>query len=165
MNALFYNLHNKSVEDLTQFGLDDLNNKILCTPPGRSPIAVLLEDPLRAMRIVRFAVKYNFQIENELWNALQSKDVHKALKLKVSPERVVTELDKMILASFNHSHLSIIEHATMMGSVDGSVDNGETKQLIKPEIILSKLGLHKAIFNRDDCNWNDTTGKIDENIF
>lgn len=156
MNALFYNLHNKSVEDLTQFGLDDLNNKILRTPPGRSPIAVLLEDPLRAMRIVRFAVKYNFQIENELWNALQNKDVHKALKLKVSPERVVTELDKMILASFNHSHLSII---------DNGVDNGETKQLIKPEIILSKLGLHKAIFNRDDCNWNDTTGKIDENIF
>ena len=99
------------------------------------------------------------------WNALQNKDVHKALKLKVSPERVVTELDKMILASFNHSHLSIIEHATMMDSVDGSVDNGETKQLIKPEIILSKLGLHKAIFNRDDCNWNDTTSKIDENIF
>ena len=66
INSLFYNIHTKSVEDFSGYGVSDINDKIIRTTPPRSSSDVLLEDPLRAYRALRFANTLDFSIANEL---------------------------------------------------------------------------------------------------
>ena len=94
INALFYNIHTESVEDFTS-GLEDLEKKLIRTP--LCPRVTLLDDPLRLLRCVRFACRYDCQIaENLVESALQD-ELKLALRDKVSRERVGIELRKMLL--------------------------------------------------------------------
>ena len=52
LNALYFNLNSRRVEDLTEFGLTDLRNGNIRTPID--PTLTLEYDPLRALRIARF---------------------------------------------------------------------------------------------------------------
>ena len=186
VNALFFNLQKKEVEDFTQCGFNDLHSNLLRTPPGRPSHEVLLEDPLRALRIVRFAVKYGFRIDKDVWEALQQEDVREALKLKVSRERINMELEKMFLCNIGHADAGTGETGGTggTGGTEGAggnhviSSNGVGRPLVsvvEPVVILDQLGLHDVIFNRQGCHkhWvqvNDTVtmlrhrfGKIDSN--
>ena len=94
INALFYNLHSKQVEDHTGCGLDDLHQKIIRTP--LEPLLTLMDDPLRVLRVIRFASRFGARIEASLEEALRSKSTHKALLEKVSRERVGIEVEKIL---------------------------------------------------------------------
>ena len=96
VNSLFYNIQNKSIEDFSGFGVADLKEKIIRTTPPRTAREVLLEDPLRAYRAVRFATTLNFSIADDLKYALIDPLVHQAVLKKVSRERITMELDKML---------------------------------------------------------------------
>jgi putative nucleotidyltransferase with HDIG domain len=61
----------------------------------RNPTARIMEDPLRILRALRFAVKLGFTIDRELWEAI--KELHPELR-RVSAERIRDELNKMLLA-------------------------------------------------------------------
>ena len=69
LNALFYNLNQGEIEDYTKRGLSDLQNGILKTP--LAPIKTFLDDPLRIIRLIRFASKFNFVVESETLNAMK----------------------------------------------------------------------------------------------
>ena len=74
-------------------GLADLEDGIIATP--LDPDITFSDDPLRMMRCIRFATQLNFQIEEETFNALE----RMADRIKiVSGERIMTELNKIILA-------------------------------------------------------------------
>ncbi|KAJ1463224.1 hypothetical protein M885DRAFT_430467 [Pelagophyceae sp. CCMP2097] len=90
INALFYNLHTKAIEDLTKHGLTDLAAGLLRTP--LEPRVTLLDDPLRALRGVRFHARYGFAFDEALRAAASSKEVRAALLAKVSRERVGKEI-------------------------------------------------------------------------
>ena len=86
INSLFYNLHTKTVEDLTgecrqpgaHFtravcttalcfagrGLDDLRRGVIATP--LPPESTFNDDPLRVLRAVRFAHRFGFTIDDAL---------------------------------------------------------------------------------------------------
>ncbi|KAF5392550.1 hypothetical protein D9757_002175 [Collybiopsis confluens] len=53
INALFYNVHTRKVEDFTERGLDDLRSGIIRTP--LAPKETFFDDPLRVIRCIRFA--------------------------------------------------------------------------------------------------------------
>jgi len=55
----------------------------------------ILEDPLRAVRVVRFASKFDFKIDELLMKSLKHVDTNRALQQLVSPERIGIELDKI----------------------------------------------------------------------
>ena len=57
---------------------------------------VVLDDPLRMMRAIRFASQLNFQIEESSLQAL--KDNAKRLDI-ISQERITEELNKIILST------------------------------------------------------------------
>jgi tRNA nucleotidyltransferase (CCA-adding enzyme) len=59
------------------------------------PYERLREDALRAARAVRFSVTKGFEIESELWNALQDPMVLDDIQHKISDERIDVELSKM----------------------------------------------------------------------
>jgi len=94
INSLFYNVNASSVEDFSGRGLEDLRRGIIRTP--LAPQETLLDDPLRALRAVRFASRYGFTLDAPLAEAAASGTVRTALASKVSRERVGQELRGML---------------------------------------------------------------------
>ena len=94
INSLFYNIHTEAVEDFTEKGLNDLQCGTIRTP--LTPKETLLDDPLRLLRVIRFATRFQYAIVPDLLIAMKDHLVHKSLKDKVSRERVGIELDKIL---------------------------------------------------------------------
>lgn len=94
VNALFYNIQTASVEDLTERGLQDMEDKLIRTP--LKPYQTFMDDPLRVLRLIRFATRLGYRIEHEALEAMRNEDVKQALRIKISPERVLKELEKTL---------------------------------------------------------------------
>lgn len=93
INALFYNLHSDQVEDFST-GLEDLDAGRIRTP--MEPRTTFMDDPLRVLRLVRFASRLGFSIDPESERYMSDPEVLDALKLKISRERVGVEVEKML---------------------------------------------------------------------
>lgn len=90
INALFYNINENKIEDFTGKGIEDLKNGIIRTP--LDPLQTFTEDPLRAIRAIRFASRYDFKIDSTLIEAAKNPKVKEALQNKISRERIANEL-------------------------------------------------------------------------
>lgn len=97
MNALFYNLHTSKVEDWTNQGLADISARVLRTP--LKPEIILREDPLRALRAVRFSCELSCEICKPLQTELKDATIHRMLGEKVSRERIGVEVIRSINAN------------------------------------------------------------------
>jgi len=75
-------------------GLDDLHDGIIRTP--LDPLTTFTDDPLRALRVVRFASRFGFEIEEKTFQALSSDIALNGIRNKVSRERIGKELEKML---------------------------------------------------------------------
>lgn len=73
-------------------GLRDLREGVIRAVGN--PTVRFLEDPLRMLRALRFAIKLNFRIESETWSAIKE-NVNELRR--VSRERIMDELNKMLL--------------------------------------------------------------------
>ncbi|KAG7043789.1 poly A polymerase head domain-containing protein [Colletotrichum scovillei] len=93
INALFYNLHTGLVEDLTG-GLTDMKSRLIRTP--MEPFQTFTDDPLRVLRLLRFASRLDFSIDSAATAVMADPQVLNALKLKISRERVGVEMEKML---------------------------------------------------------------------
>lgn len=82
------------VEDWTGRGLADLRAGICRTP--LPPRETFLDDPLRVLRAVRFASRFDFRLDDDLSAAAASREVVEALSTKVSRERFGVEVGSMI---------------------------------------------------------------------
>ncbi|RAH67713.1 tRNA adenylyltransferase [Aspergillus aculeatinus CBS 121060] len=107
INALFYNLNESKVEDLTRRGLQDMQDQIIRTP--LEPYQTFQDDPLRVLRLIRFASRLGYLIHPETEAAMQNAHIGEALKLKISRERVLKELEKMIYGPDPRGALHIID--------------------------------------------------------
>lgn len=95
INALAISLHKDNFGELIDpfSGLDDLDKGIIRTP--LDPDTTFSDDPLRMMRAVRFATQLDFKIDKACLDSL----ARNAERLKIiSKERIVTELNKIILS-------------------------------------------------------------------
>ncbi|KAF2968274.1 hypothetical protein GQX73_g5336 [Xylaria multiplex] len=93
VNALFYNLNTSRVEDFTG-GLTDMRLKLIRTP--LEPFQTFMDDPLRVLRLVRFASRLGFTIDSAAEEVMGNANILEALKLKISRERVGVEIEKML---------------------------------------------------------------------
>ena len=93
INALFYNLHKDEVEDFVG-GLKDLDCKRIRTP--LEPKTTFTDDPLRVLRLIRFASRLGFKIDEDTEKCMSEPEVMEALKMKISRERVGIEVTKML---------------------------------------------------------------------
>lgn len=118
LNALFFNLKTKQVEDWTGRGMSDLlERKVIETP--LDPFVTFHDDPLRVLRAIRFAIRFDYALGEEVRKASSSDTVHKALAIKVSRERVGKELEGMISGKGARPHdaLSLIGELGLSDSV------------------------------------------------
>ncbi|KAJ0403841.1 hypothetical protein ATCC90586_000507 [Pythium insidiosum] len=105
INSLFFNISERRIEDLTQRGISDLKNGVIRTP--LEPRVTFLDDPLRVLRAIRFASRFNFAMDEALQDAAKSDDVKAPLIKKVSRERVGKELLGMLTGTSAHPERAI----------------------------------------------------------
>lgn len=89
INAMFYNINTGEIEDFVG-GMEDLKNNIARTP--LDPIQTFMDDPLRILRAIRFASRFNLKVDEKLIRAAQLPEVQEAFRTKISHERIWAEL-------------------------------------------------------------------------
>lgn len=75
-------------------GLSDLEQGLIRTP--LEPFETFRDDPLRVLRCVRFASRFNFELVPEIVDAVKNETIRRALDEKISKERIGNELEKMV---------------------------------------------------------------------
>lgn len=91
INALYYDISNSRVCDFTNKGLSDMENKLLRTTTD--PDAVFDDDPLRILRVVRFAARLGWNIDCETYESMKKNVGRLSI---VSKERKLSELKKIL---------------------------------------------------------------------
>ena len=92
INALYFNVSTGRTLDLVG-GLDDIANHIIRTT-NQDPDVVFDDDPLRILRVVRFATKYGWEIEKKTYKSM--KKFARRLKI-ITKERIQAELNKILM--------------------------------------------------------------------
>ncbi|KAH0834455.1 hypothetical protein AYO21_11191 [Fonsecaea monophora] len=132
VNALFYNLDTQEVEDFTRRGLEDMKNKIIRTP--LAPYQTFKDDPLRVLRLIRFACRLQYEIETSAKEAMKDQTIHEALRLKISRERVGVEIGKIMAGPDPYTGLKYVNEFDLYFTVfadpatsptDDSIDAGQ----------------------------------------
>jgi poly(A) polymerase len=92
VNMLLKDLTTGEVKDLTGVSIQDLKEGVLRGHPGVSFDKILADDPLRMLRLVRFQVKYGWDVPIDVLRAVRRNA--KRIEI-VSGERIRDELIKM----------------------------------------------------------------------
>ena len=99
-------------------GMEDLNNKIIRTP--LDPDITFSDDPLRIMRAIRFATQLDFEIEDETLKAIaRNKD---RIKI-VSAERIIEELNKIVMAPKPSKGFRLLEETGLLAIIFPELQN------------------------------------------
>ncbi|VEU24145.1 DEKNAAC105374 [Brettanomyces naardenensis] len=126
LNSLFFNLSTMKVEDWTGRGLQDLKDGILRTPLEAKK--TFLDDPLRCLRMIRFASNFNFRIDEESLDAMRLDSIKTTLDHKISRERIGIEFSKIILGKnpiYGLQLLRDVEFSNIFGF--GDKEQGQEK--------------------------------------
>lgn len=102
------------------YGVEDLQDCVLRTP--LDPDITFSDDPLRMMRAVRFASQLGFYLDEETFDAICNNV--KRLEI-VSQERIITELNKIMLSPRPSVGLELMERTGLM-------------EYVLPELLLLK---------------------------
>lgn len=111
INSLFLNIRTEEILDYTRRGLYDIKRKTIDTP--LDPDITFTDDPLRMLRIIRFAFRHGWDIHNYVVPSIKKN----ANKLQtISKERINEEFTKILLGN-NHdialaflSSVGLLEH-------------------------------------------------------
>lgn len=90
INAMFWNINDAQLEDLSGMGMYDLEHRIARTPIG--PWKTFDDDPLRILRTVRFCAKFDLTPTDELVYAARNPNIQEAFLKKISRERMWKEM-------------------------------------------------------------------------
>lgn len=111
INALAISLNKETWGQLVDpfGGVNDLKRKILRTP--LDPDITYSDDPLRMMRAIRFATQLGFSIEKKSFDSIK----RNAERIKIiSKERVIEELNKIILAPKPSIGFKLLEESGLL---------------------------------------------------
>ncbi len=120
INALALSINRETFgEFLDPFGgMEDLKNKTIKTP--LDPDKTFSDDPLRMMRAIRFASQLNFSIDERTFNSI----IENIERIKIiSPERIVTELNKIIMSDHPSKGFTLLEKSGLLKIILPELDN------------------------------------------
>jgi poly(A) polymerase len=120
INALAISINKETFgEFLDPFdGIGDLKKKIIRTP--LDPNKTFSDDPLRMMRAIRFATQLNFTIEESTFNSI--KENAERIRI-VSPERIIAELNKIIMCEHPSKGLLLLDKSGLLKIIFPELDN------------------------------------------
>lgn len=115
INALYYNISKKKVEDLMGCGVQDIRNGVLRVPmemvSEQMVDQTFIDDPLRILRVLRFHTKLGFKISDETFNAMK-RNVDRLSIITV--ERINTELCKILMSKNARQGIELINEIGAM---------------------------------------------------
>jgi poly(A) polymerase len=119
VNSLFKDIVTGEILDFTGRGIEDITRGVVRTP--LDPNETFKEDPLRMLRVVRFAVKYNWKIPRSLVGALKN---NAGTLQEISKERIRDELNKILLTDSPDLGLKLMSETGLMKYVIPELDEG-----------------------------------------
>ncbi|KUI55102.1 CCA tRNA nucleotidyltransferase, mitochondrial [Cytospora mali] len=125
VNALFYNIHTNEVEDFVG-GIPDMEAGIIRTP--MDPFQTFMDDPLRVLRLVRFASRLSFTIASSTMESMGNARVLEALRAKISRERVGVEVEKMLKGEHPRDAVRLIDQLGLYHTVFTDTTKSEAPQ-------------------------------------
>jgi len=99
-------------------GLKDLENMIIRTP--LEPDKTFSDDPLRMMRAIRFSSQLNFDIDFQIFESIKRNAERIAI---VSPERIVAEINKILMCVQPSKGFVLLEKAGLLKLILPAVYN------------------------------------------
>ena len=114
INSMFYNINTKKIEDFLGKGIQDLKDGLIRTPVNAE--ITFKDDPLRILRVIRFATRYQFNIDNEIFKAAFNINIKKALKdkNKISNERIKKELSLMFKGKLPYASIRLLYELNLL---------------------------------------------------
>ena len=116
INSLYKNVSTGEFLDITGFGFQDIKDKVIRTPVN--PDETFDDDPLRMLRCIRFASRYNWNISNETWNGI-IKNVDR-LEI-ITRERVCDEFNKMLKCNHLSYAISMLYESGLYKHIIGDI--------------------------------------------
>ncbi|CAB4255503.1 similar to Saccharomyces cerevisiae YER168C CCA1 ATP (CTP):tRNA-specific tRNA nucleotidyltransferase [Maudiozyma barnettii] len=169
LNALFYNVQNETIEDLTGKGIQDLKAGLLRTPlPARQ---TFLDDPLRVLRLIRFAARFDFKIVPDVLQEMGDPEINIAFDSKISKERIGNEMEKILKGPNPNIALHLIQKCHLENVVffwhhDITLVELNQKQLGSQYVNEIDQIYSKGILNKHLLNfWNQRLNFLKENTY
>lgn len=106
INSIVYDIHNNKIIDKNN-GIIDFKNKMLRT----AKLQNFLDDPLRMLRVYRFAAKYNFNIDDCITDFIK---VHVKLMDIPARERVNEEIMKLFEGRYSETGLKKMDESGIL---------------------------------------------------
>ena len=139
INCLFYNINKKCVEDFTNKGLSDLKNGIINMPKDAK--ISFSEDPLRTLRIIRFATRFSFELTE---NILENLEITNEFKNIISFQRIEKEVSKMMENKNYYASFYILykyKYLDYLLNIDEFISNISDKNINSQSLIKSAVNL------------------------
>ena len=94
INCMFYNINEAKMEDFTGKGLEDLRNGMIRTP--LEPVDTFSNTPLSILRSIRFATRFEFDLDPKMFEAIRDPRPRLQLATKTCIESRGYEIVKII---------------------------------------------------------------------
>lgn len=104
VNSLLKDLSSGEILDLTGLGKADIKAGIVRTP--LNPDKIFTDDPLRMLRAVRFAVKYDWKLPMFMLRGLKK---NASQLTNISHERIRDELNKMLVTGYPSKAIKLMK--------------------------------------------------------
>ena len=124
INAIFYDILHDRVRDFTGQGLDDLQTHVLRSPGN--PYERFKQDPLRILRVLRFASRFGWSVEEKTFESMKSPDLLKELREKVSKERIGAEFAGMMKGKYPDKALEMMQQLGILQQLIDDAVKGTT---------------------------------------
>ena len=123
INSMLIDLSTNELIDLVH-GKDDINRKVINCNPNSNPEEIFSADPLRIIRAIRFAVKYNFLISDNVQQAI--KEIGERITI-LSNERIYAELKNICNVKLGLYHaIQLMEKFDILKYIFPEVDHLKT---------------------------------------
>lgn len=111
INTLAMHISDDRFEDIVDLynGQEDLAKGIIRTP--LEPAQTFSDDPLRMMRAIRFATRFQFKIEQETFRGIKQNSERLAI---ISQERIQDEFNKILLTSKPSQGMELLDESGLL---------------------------------------------------
>lgn len=136
VNSLFKDLSTGEIKDFTGRGIADIKAGIVRTPMDAD--ITFRDDPLRMLRAIRFAVKYNWKMPLSMVKALKR---NADMLLNISNERIRDELDKMLMTNSPDKAMKLLSYTGLNRHILPELDacHGVTQNVYHDEDVFNHI--------------------------